>query len=158
MAAGVLTEADKLDAQKKERAVGEMEQVHDRNLGRQMEYAKTHPMTIVAGPSGPAVNGIARNVVSEDQDLLAKTQRLRAKGENLLAFMARTGISLHQIINYTKRDLDNLYAVAKLNEIPAPKATKIPDKFKVTFEASGDLDAHLAKNRMPANMVEVGWE
>jgi hypothetical protein len=156
MPAAVLTEADRLDAQKKERAMGETEQVHDRNLGRQIEYAKTHPMKIVAGPSGPALNGVAQKRAPEDVDLLKKTAHLRAKGESLLAFMARTGISLHQIINYTKRDIDNLYMVAKQNEMPEPKRTPIPDKFKVTIDASGDLDAHLAKNRMPDNIVEVG--
>jgi hypothetical protein len=150
----MISQADLAAGQAKIRAQQEMDQINERNIGRAIENAK--PMPVVAGPAGPAVNGVARKHLGDDSVLLARTQHLRLKRETMGQFHARTGIGANQILTLSLKELEYLYKVTQQQEkVEPPKATPIPSKFKVTFDASGDLDAHLAP-RLPANIIEVG--
>jgi hypothetical protein len=151
----MISQADQQEAQAKSRAMEEMSQLNERNLTRQIREAK--PMVVVAGPVGPARNGIARAVASEDKVLLDKSAPFRLKHEPLIAFFARTGVGAHQLRTLSHSELKRLIAVklANADDVREPKASKIPDKFRVTFDASGMLDAHLAKNNLPPNMLDT---
>jgi hypothetical protein len=153
----MISQIDLAEGQAKIRAQQEMDLVNERAIGRQIENAR--PMPIVAGPVGAAINGVSRRVIGDDAVLLARTQHLRLKKETMGQFHSRTGIGANQILTLSLKELESLYKITQLQEkIEAPKATPIPSKFRETFRADGFLDAHLVKNRMPPNVVEVGWE
>jgi len=152
----MISQNDQLEGQVKVRQMGEMEKVLEKNLNRYCRDAK--PMPVVAGRIGPARNGIAPSIAPEDPEFLARTKGLRLKNEGLVAFIARTGVSLHQIHTLAKDALKRLIEIKAQNAdaVVEPKrpAKLIPDNMHVTFDASGLLDAHLAP-RMPANVVET---
>jgi hypothetical protein len=156
---GLTSNEAELDRQEKARQTGEMDALNERNVGRQIRDAR--PMVVVAGPSGPPRNGIAQRRAEEDPDLLAKVKPFLRKGETIMQWFARTGIGAHQLLTYTHRDLKHLVAVVEGNRAEdtgaiEPKRSSIPSKFRVTFDASGDLDGAYSKSRMPNNIVEVG--
>jgi hypothetical protein len=143
----------------KMKATEEASQRLTQNLNRQVEQAV--PMQVVAGPNGPTRNGVARRRAPENPDLLAKVRPFLRKGETLMQFFSRTGISAHQLLTYTHRDLKHLVAVVEGNVAEdtgaiEPKRTPIPSKFYVSVEShqTGLLDAHL-QPRLPDNMVDT---
>lgn len=152
----MISQSDQLEGQAKIRAQQEMDQVNERNIGKQIENAK--PMPVVAGPVGPAINGVAHKHLGDDSVLLARTQHLRLKRETMGQFHSRTGIGAHQILTLTLKQLEHLYKVTQLNEkVEAPKASPIPAKFGVTCEchaADSHIDGHLAA-KLPNNMVDT---
>lgn len=157
----MISQADQLAAQAKEMEMEKVFQLTERNISRAIETAK--PSVIVAGPSAPAVNGVARKRAPEDEDLMKKVRPFLRKGEVLMQFIARTGISVHQLSTYTHRDLKHLVAVVEGNVAEdtgaiEPKRVPIPSKFYVTIGSTANIDGHLAKNKMPPNVVEVGWD
>ena len=137
------------------RAVEEAGQRLVRNLSRQVAEAK--PMPVVAGPVGPSVSGIARSVAPEDPVFAEKCKGLRKKGESLLAFCGRTELTLHEIRTKTRRELERLIALRaearKWEGVEEPKHTPIPSHLKITFDASGDLDGHYSRPRLPGNVI-----
>jgi len=141
-------------AQAKQRQVDEMSARLTQNLSLQVANAK--PMPVLGGMPGPAVNGVARPFVGDDPELLKRTATVRKKNETLMQFYARTGVSAHQLTTLSRREIEKLVRLAESNEDmnqPQPRATKIPAKFAVTFDASGDLDGAYSKPRLPDNLI-----
>ena len=144
----MISNESKLDAQNKERQMGEMGQRLVRSLDRQV--AEAVPMPVVAGPV-VSRNGVAPSIAPQDPIFLSKTAgslispALRLKNESLIAFCARTELSLHEIRTLPRKELERLIKIRAANRtaegVVAPVNTvRLPPAPEPKYVAFVDTD------------------